>query len=133
MTFKARPMTGPLSLWQAMLIAPLGLAPLGVLLLMLFSTRSVIDSLFLSAIALPVLGYLYEIVLILPLAFVMDRQDDPRPGAFALVGGLVGCMPALFLVLIQVNGCGILAAGSVTFGAMLSLILWMLAGRANMG
>ena len=115
-------------LWQALAVAPLALAPLGFVVLVVINLGAVVQGIFLSLVALPILGYLYELVLAFPLFVLLDREDTPRALEFVGRGAFVGCLPSAFLALSQPAHVGFLAIGSLLFGAILGFVLWMLAG-----
>ena len=115
-------------LWSALAIAPLAMAPIGFVVLVMVNVGAVVQGVFLSCIAFPIVGYLYELVLAFPLFVLLDGQNTPRAHEFAARGVLVGCLPASFFVCSQPDHAGLLAAGSLLFGAILGFILWMLVG-----
>jgi hypothetical protein len=116
------------SLWSALAVAPLTMAPIGFVILVMINVGAVVQGIFLSFIAFPILGYLYELVLAIPLFALLNRPEPPSAWAFVMRGCLVGCIPLLFFVFSQPREVGTLAIGSVFFGAILGLILWVLQG-----
>lgn len=113
-------------LWTALAVAPIAMAPIGFVVLVLINVGAVVQGFFLSCIAFPIVGYLYELALAIPLFALLSRPEPPSAGAFAALGCLVGCIPAICLAVSHDRDLGPLAIGALSFGAVLGLILWAL-------